>query len=183
MLPATCDKLFSYRKTPVFKNQASAANANKELHHVPSHYPSPSPPHSSAQRAVREWEAQGAVTLNDSMNRPGPFRAHCLAVSCFDMGPNTSLALGQRVWVQRPVHEEEHCGVWQLTACRDKSGAFLPGWEGMTVACGSYRAGWMSVTAAHLTLWPSVCLPVILSVTLSGSWLTAVNNVINKCYI
>lgn len=42
-------------------------------------------------RVVREQEAQAAVTLNDSMNRPGPFRAHCLAVSCFDMGPNTSL--------------------------------------------------------------------------------------------
>ncbi len=78
-------------------------------------------------KVVREQEAQGAVTLNDSMNRPGPFRAHCLAVSCYDMGPNTSLALGQRVWVQRPVHEEENCSVWQLAACRDKSGAFLPG--------------------------------------------------------
>lgn len=46
-------------------------------------------------RLVRDQEAQAAVTLNDSMNEPNPFRAHCLAVSCFDMDPNTSLALGQ----------------------------------------------------------------------------------------
>lgn len=46
-------------------------------------------------RLVRDQEAQAAVTLNDSMNGPKPLRAHCLAVSCFDMDPNTSLALGQ----------------------------------------------------------------------------------------
>lgn len=63
----------------------------------------------SMHMAVREQEAQAAVTLNDSMNRSELFRAHCLAVSCFDMGPIASLALGQRVWVQSPVHEEENC--------------------------------------------------------------------------
>lgn len=70
-------------------------------------------------RVVREQEA---VTLNDSMNRPGPFRACVFAVSCFDMSPNTSLALGQRVWVQSCVHEEENCS---LAAHSLQSGAFL----------------------------------------------------------
>lgn len=111
----------------------------------------------SMHMAVREQEAQAAVTLNDSMNRSELFRAHCLAVSCFDMGPNASLALGQRVWVQSPVHEEENCSqpaeTWVVL--------FLAGWEGTTVTCGSHRAGWMSVTAAHL---PSPPLTIRLSV-------------------
>lgn len=129
----------------------------------------------SLHRVVREREAQGAVTLNDSMNRPQPLRAHCLAVSCFDMGPNTSLTLGQRVWVQSPVHEEENCSIWLLTACRDKSGAFLPRWEGMVVACGSHRARWMDVSHCCLSpISPSdhlfVCLLYCLSLCLSGSY-------------
>lgn len=37
-------------------------------------------------------EAPCAVMLNDSMNRPKPFSAPCLAVSCFQTGPNPSLA-------------------------------------------------------------------------------------------
>lgn len=77
-------------------------------------------------KVVRARETQSAVTLNDSMNRPVPFRAHFMAVSCFDMGPNTSPALGQKVWVQSCFHSGENCRVWQLSACRHKSGAYLP---------------------------------------------------------
>lgn len=117
-------------------------------------------------------EAQGAVTLNDSMNGPRPFRAHCAAVSCFDTGTNTSLLhLAEGAWVQSPVSRgATPQRIWQLAACRDKSGCFFcPAAMAVTAARGSHGAGRMSVTAAPLTplpLGPSVCLPVILSVTL-----------------
>lgn len=75
----------------------------------------------SVHMAVREQEAQAAVTLNDFMNRSEPFRAHCLAVSCFDMGPNTSLhlakgfgfrALCMRRKTAHGLQSQERCFFW-----------------------------------------------------------------------
>lgn len=128
-------------------------------------------------RVVRQREAQGAVTLNDFMNKPGPFRAHCVAVSCFDMGPNTSLALGQRVWVQSPFHEEgtlqrlAACSLQRLVWCFS---AWLRGTE-----CGMWLTqGLMDVSHCCSSLSLTICLSACFTV-----WMIAVNNVRNKCCI
>ena len=116
----------------------------------------------SVHMAVREQEAQAAVTLNDFMNRSEPFRAHCLAVSCFDMGPNTSLhlakgfgfrALCMRRKTAHGLQSQERCFFW--LAERDRL------WH---VAHTGLDGCQSLLLISHLPLRPSVCLSVTLSV-------------------
>lgn len=108
------------------------------------------PPFTSLHRAVKVGEAHSAVTLNGSMKSPVPCRAHYLAVSCFDMGPNTashtwlkvlglqcrSLRAKLPLLAALSLQRQERC-----FSGRDDCGMW-----------GSRRAGWLSAAAAHLFL-------------------------------